>query len=381
MTHQAQAGDYRWPDHLVDAATVRAWISSVLPGQPDVEGPSTVLYTKVWSVSARFAVQGYPVHSVAPAGLNLPLHSPLLVEHTGEVVFKASYTSPFVHGPHVYTLLNAHAAGTIPRLLAWAIEPGSTWELFQPFDTDPVTRVTTVEQLSTVARTLASIQVAVAAAPLVTISLIPRLQLRTLPGLFDEILDDIHTMHLPVWTEDGAAMLREFRLPADILQRLQHFRSSVATWTAELEDGRWPDTVDHVDLSIGNSVLRPDGTGLIYDWDEAIIGSPFFSLNRLLDDARHLDQVDGRWPQHADDGWPGSPGEIAVQHAYVEVLPWGTITERVRALRLAWLLWPVKDAYECKVDQQARGRDRWLSRLTAIIMARALQRWQSGGEY
>jgi aminoglycoside phosphotransferase (APT) family kinase protein len=76
-------------------------------------------------------------------------------------------------------------------------------------------------------------------------------------------------------------------------------------------------SIDHVDLHGGNAVLAPDGGLTLFDWEEATIGMPMFSLGRLLDDARALDAAPGSSRFSAT--------EIAGRDAYLQPLPWGRL--------------------------------------------------------
>lgn len=376
-TISSQADELCWPDHLVDASDVRAWISSVLPGHPAVTGPTKVLHVKEWGVIARFALSTSEAHPSPAFVTNTSLVSTTQTEHGEEVVFKASYISLFAHTPFVYELLGRCCAGSVPRLLAWDAEPGRMWTLFRPFEGVRVREINRLEPLLKVARTMVRIQVAVAAAPASEKTQIARLPVSRIPALFDEILQDIRDTHLHVWNADDGAIAQKFNLPADPLRRLLHFRGHVRAWAAELEKGDWPETIDHTDLYAGNATLQAGGRVLIYDWEEATIGSPFFTLEQLLVNARVLDQEAAPVREQRLNSLGETPSQRAVRHAYLEALPWKTYAERERALELAGYLWPIKDAFICKAFTLALGRDDAFSELTAIVMARALRRWES----
>jgi hypothetical protein len=372
-----QGDDLRWPDHLVDASDVRAWISSVLPEHPDVDGPTRVLHVKTRGVIARFALRMPYAHPVASSLPNTSLVPTPPPERGTDVVFKASYISLYAHTPFVYELLGRCCAGNVPHLLAWDAGPGRMWTLFRPFEGVRVREVNRLEPLLEVARTLARIQVAVAAAPAAAKRRIARLPVSRIPVLFDEILQDIRATHLRVWNADDGALAHKLNFPADPLGRLMSFRRHVAAWAAELEGGAWPDSIDHTDLHTGNACLQADGRVLIYDWAEATIGSPFFSLEQLLDNARALDTEGAPAQAQCVDHLGERSSTMAVRDAYLDALPWKTYSQRERALELAGYLWPIKDASICKSDMLALGQERRFSELTAVDMARALQRWES----
>ena len=165
-------------------------------------------------------------------------------------------------------------------------------------------------------------------------------------------------------------------------------RAHVAAWARELSNGGWPASIDHVDLRTANAQRLEEGRLLVYDWEEATVSCPFFSLDRLLDEARTLDRpesAEGKGDAFAaaanvtvnGTALCGGAHEIAVRRAYLERLPWRSAAERERGLDLALCLAPIKFAQECKVFTHALAWDCQWSTLTAFCVARALQRWGS----
>lgn len=152
------------------------------------------------------------------------------------------------------------------------------------------------------------------------------------------------------------------------MDQLRYYESAVARWSGELERAGWPLSVDHVDLNPTNGVVRADGTLVLYDWGEAIRSVPFFSLDRLLHEAR---EADG---QEALDPPPG-PVETAVRAAYLDALPWGDRAARERGLMLGLALAPIKLAWEADRFAIARGWDGH-ARLVGWYLVRALHRWR-----
>lgn len=369
----SDANGLAWPADLLDASEVRDWIGAVLPGRPVVSGPAEIYREKGWGVTARFTVTA---PKTAPPHPDAPHHKP-----TGGVVFKASALPLFSYSPAVGELLNRHVPAAAPQLLAHDRRHDQTWTLFAPFEGRKLSDPPALGDLRAIARAMAQIQGRVAALPPAETALLPRLPVADLPALFDGILADVRDRHLAAWHADGRATARRFALPADPRAALAGYRARVGAWADELRSGPWPESIDHVDLRAGNAVRLPDGRLLIYDWEEALIGCPFFSLDRLLDDARKLDQdrtADA--PANLVFGGTaltGSPSERAVRRAYLDAVPWGGRAQRERAFDLALGLAPLKFARECKVFTQAQGWDEWGSTLAAFCLSRALQRWRS----
>jgi len=108
-------------------------------------------------------------------------------------------------------------------------------------------------------------------------------------------------------------------------------------------------------------VLKSDGQVLIYDWEEADLGFPLFSLDKLLLAAED--------PERG-----GSPAAaITVRDAYLEALPWKTREEKERAFDLGPLLSPIRYTYADKLFAEALG---WkAAEPVATWVALALRRW------
>ena len=376
----SDANGLAWPADLLDASEVRDWIGVVLPGRPAVGGPVEIYREKGWGVTARFTVAA---PKAAPPRQEAPHQWP-----AGGVVFKASALPLFAHSPAVGEMLNRQVPAATPQQLAHDWRHGQTWTLFAPFGGRGLPEPPALGDLLDLARAMASIQERVAALAPAETALLPRLPVAALPALFDGILADVRGRHLAAWQEDDRATARRFALPADPLAALAGYRARVAAWADELRSGPWPESIDHVDLRAGYAVRLPDGQVLIYDWEEAQISCPFFSLDRLLDDARRFDRgragglsadslADGANLMFGGTALTGSPSERAVRRAYLDAVPWGGRAQRERAFDLALGLAPLKFAHECMVFTQAQGWDEWGSALAAFCLSRALQRWRS----
>ena len=372
-----------WPTDLLDAAAVREWISTALPGQGalhKVAGPVEVYQEKGWGVTARFAV-------APPAGAPQPLSGDDFRWGDG-VVFYACALPIYAYTPDVYRLLMPRVQGHVPELLAWARRGDQLWTLFRRFAGEKIAAVPSLAALEDLARLTARVQVAVSGPSPEERDGIPHLPVGRLPALFDEILADVRDRHLAAWEADGGAVIERFGLPGDPLAALRVYRGRVGAWARELEGGGWPETIDHDDLQGDNAARLPDGRLLLYDWEGAMIGCPFFSLDRLLDDARSLDRPREASPTgdilsyiadptYAGTALAGSPAERAVRDAYLGAIPWGAREGRERAFDLALCLAPIKGAHVAKLHSLALGKEQAFSLLTAVCVARALRRWGS----
>lgn len=378
--------EHEWPARLGDGATVRDWIADVLPGRQQVLGPLATMQAKEWGVTATFIATG------ATAVDTLEMSDALVPPARGqvarapatptEVVFKASWLPLFEAAPAVYAVLSRACPGMVPELLASQNRADAeTWALFHAFAGTPIAtlpRARRAAALAAMAQTLAHIQTAVAGLPAAELAALPRHEVADLPAQFELLMHDLRARMLPYWRgAQGRALARRYALPLDgLLERVEGYRAHVETWTAELVGGAWPTSLDHVDLHADNAVLTPGGAVLIYDWEEANLSLPFFSLDRLLDDARALDAPRGRQAASSYSPTVG-PTERIVRDAYLQALPWQTLAQRERALDAALCLAPIKAAYEGLLFAQALGWPEGMPLVTAWAVDRALVRWET----
>lgn len=339
-----QGSTTTWPVGRLDAAAVREWIAAALPGRPMVTGPVEVYRANDYGVTARFTVE-----SGALAGMDM--------------VLKANFLPMTFTAAAPYRLLSYCCCGDVPELLAEMEEPGRRWMLFRVFDGEPVKAMGSAESLRAMAATMGRIQARVAALPEMEKAHLPRLDVLAIPRLFEQILQDMRDTYMAIWSATSHGTSDVHLIPQDFAERLAGCQSRVSEWAEELKRGGWPDSIDHVDLHANNGVTQPDGHVLIFDWEEAVLGCPFFSIDKLLADA--------------EEAFP--PSHVAeVRQAYLSALPWKTRVERERALDVALCLGPIRYAWEDKLFAEAVG---WpatsVAEVTAWWLMRALGRWKA----
>jgi hypothetical protein len=366
MKADKDSASHAWPEHLLPAEQARAWISGALPGRPPVVGPLMVLQAKEWGAIAAFAaLDAGTLASGARSGR--------------EVILKLTRLPLFAAAPRLAALLHDAAPGAVPEVIAWEQRDTESLTLFPPFEGPTVAEIFALEPLLETGRTLARIQAAVAGMPALATMGLPHEPVIQLPRYFDMVARTVREQQMGHWADKGRAIGRQFVLPPDLLARLEAARPWIAEWAAELAAGPWPETVDHVDLHWENAVVRPNGHVLIFDWEEAVLSLPFFSLDRLLNDARELDLGERQAWSVGPDTPLDTPSELALRDAYLAALPWGTVAERERAFTLAMALAPIKTAYEGIVLGQALRRDADSSFGITWALARAVPRWEALG--
>jgi aminoglycoside phosphotransferase (APT) family kinase protein len=289
-----------WPDEHIALEAASRWVASVCKREVD---PPDILRTKQWGVTARF----------------------------GSVVFKASFTPLFPQVIDVHALLERIVPEGAPRLIASEMVDGQLWTLFEHLQGATAEEVGTIGALEAMARELARVQAAVAKQDLTGI---PVFDVRTMPGILLE--DDLSDQ------------------PAELVQWLRDAQLSLQLDADALAD--IPLSLDHPDVNGSNAIILNDGRAILLDWEEATVGCPLFSLDRLLDDAHTLSAVE------------------TVRNVYLDTLGAGGSEQVERAMRLV----PLKLALENRAYARSLGWPHPHTRLTTRLLELAQRRSTDG---
>jgi hypothetical protein len=325
---------YSWPEELFPADQVRTWLSVELGA--DTEGPIEVLYTKQWGTTALFGCAD-----------------------GSTVVFKGSRHPAAAHGPVVHQFLAEVAPEAVPPVIAARVEADTAWTVFEPLMGEPLEARLSPVGFERLAATLASIQIRASERPIP--APVPRSPLDSLPHTLDRFQNAV-TTHLAGWEAEGSGPNRaSVEHTPELLAGL---RLQVELVAERVAGSRWPDSIDHVDLNVSNAVVE-DGHLVIFDWEEAVVGFPPCSLDRLLDDAREFD------------GWETgfSPTCEAVIEAYAAAVPWGTPDTRRRLIEEGLRLNRIAFAGQALDFWQARGHPFGHPKLMAVCVDRILEAW------
>ena len=129
-----------------------------------------------------------------------------------------------------------------------------------------------------------------------------------------------------------------------------------------------------MDLLPHNAAVQPQGRVLLYNWEQAVLGCPFFSLDVLL--AFALDHAENFIGGLELRGERGTEGAMALRDAYLDALPWKTRAARERAFALALCLSPIRYAWaEGRLASLFGQEEEWAEDMAWWIM-RALYRWE-----
>jgi hypothetical protein len=289
-----------WPNEHITLDAASRWIASACEREVD---PPDILRTKQWGVTARF----------------------------GSVVFKASFTPLFPQVIGVHTLLERIVPEGAPRMIASEMVDGQLWTLFEHLEGATAEEMGTIGALEATARELARVQAAVAKLDLTGL---PVFDVRRVPGaLLEGDLSD-QPVALVQWLRDAQPSLQ---LDADALADI-------------------PLSLDHPDVNGSNAIILNDGRAILLDWEEATVGCPLFSLDRLLDEAHELSSVE------------------TVRDVYLDTLCAGGLEQVERAMRLV----PLKLALENRAFARCLGWPRPHTRLTTRLLELAQRRSTDG---
>jgi aminoglycoside phosphotransferase (APT) family kinase protein len=289
-----------WPNEHIALDAASRWVASACAREVDTP---EILQTKRWGVTARF----------------------------GSVVLKASFTPLFPQVTDVHALLERIVPEGAPRLIASEMVDGQLWTLFEHLQGATAEEVGTPGALEATARELARVQAAVAKLDLTRL---PVFDVRRVPGaLLEDDLSD-QPVELVQWLRDAQPSLQ---LDADALADV-------------------PPSLDHPDVNGSNAIMLDDGRAILLDWEEATVGCPLFSLDRLLDEAHELSAVE------------------TVTGVYLDTLRAGGSEQVERAMRLA----PLKLAHESRAFARALGWPHPHTRLTTRLLELAQRRSTDG---
>ena len=292
-----------WPEDRIPLATAKEWVSSVCGHS--VESPK-VLRIKSWGVTARF----------------------------GSAVLKVAYTPLFPQVVDVHKVLKLIEPKAAPRLIAHVELDGQHLTLFEFLPGSTAEESGTSEALVAVAGELARVQTAAS-----------KLDLSGLPAF---PVEDIVNLLL----EDDLS-----DLPTELVQWLRKTEDAFRLDARALAE--FPVSLDHPDVNASNAIVQPDGNVILLDWEEVTVGCSYFSLDRLLDEAREQSAVD------------------AVCEAYLKNLPWGTREGLERAMRLV----PLKLAWENRTYARKLGWPHPHTTVTTALLKLARHRSTEGFEH
>jgi len=250
------------------------------------------------------------------------------------VVLKVAYTPLFPQVVGVHKVLDLIEPKAAPSLIAHDELDGQHLTLFEFLPGVTAEESGTSEALVAVASELARVQTAASKLDLSGLPVLPVEEIVNL--LLEDDLSD---------------------LPIELVQWLNKAESALRLDARALAE--FPLSLDHPDVNASNAMVQQDGTIILLDWEEATVGCPFFSLDRLLGEAREQSAVN------------------PVCEAYLENLPWGNREGLERAMRLV----PLKLAWENRTYARKLGWPHPHTTVTTALLKLVRKRSTDGFEH
>jgi hypothetical protein len=221
-----------WPEASLPAEAASAWVAS-MAGQAATN--PEVLQVKRWGVTARF----------------------------GSVILKVSFVPLFPQVASVHSALRHAMPEAAPTLLACEMRDGKLWTLFEHVAGPTVEQLGTANALVATARKLGEVQARVKQSDCAGIAQFD------LKLIAKRLLEDVKDQ------------------PAELVEWLRRFQPQAEHLANEL--ATVPYSLDHPDVNSSNAIVADsNGQIVLLDWEEATVGCPLLSMDRLLGDAEEL---------------------------------------------------------------------------------------------
>ncbi|MFC7062576.1 phosphotransferase [Halobacillus seohaensis] len=350
-----------WLNDRVKLEDVREWIQSSVVNVKDVAGPKEIFRANDWGITARFRL--------------------FYEQGKEDIVCKIGFLPIFKSSPVIYKLLSESCPDNVPELLDWKYDKEQTWMLFTMFKGELVRDTKTMDSIVNTAKALAEIQVSVSEEIKTKEFDIPTIGIEKIPDLYRSILNDIKDKYIAVWKRESVSLSEQFNLPLEEVKELtdlpliESYLPLIEEWSEGLSYREYPNSIYHIDLHTNNAISQFDGNILIFDWEEATISHPFFSLEKLLGDARQFDEV-GSTRIKSTTGLSYTPSELVIREAYLKEIPWYTFDERQRDFDIARCLAPIQYIYLSTYFLNQSGWVKEAPSLIAFDMLKTLKRWK-----
>lgn len=314
------------------------WIKSLWEEPVEAVELLKVYRSNDWGVTARFVVR-------------------FGEEISKEVLCKIGFLPIFKTSPDIYNLLKQIDNKKVPYLIHGEFRDEKVWMLFEPFEGKAISEGDKLNSLKEIAAAMAETQLEAGKLLKEGASTIPVIEPVEIVGLFDTIMGK----YLNQWKSEGETISKDIEIDLDYyreifnIKNVNWLRGKIKDYSEELYEKHIPYSIDHLDLHSGNAARLSNNEIIIYDWEEAVVSCPFFSTDKLLDEARELDKGE---KIASDVMW--SQSQLAVIDSYIDELPWLESSDMRRAFDIAMCIAPIKYAYQSTffIDQvgwQAMG--------------------------
>jgi thiamine kinase-like enzyme len=289
-----------WNDEKVSKDEVRVWVKSVTSAT-NIRGPEEIFRSNDWGITAKFYAD------------------------EKEVVCKIGFLPIFHTSPIIYQLLNGLSIENVPALITAEKKGQQTWMLFETFHGTALKDNLSLHRIKETAKTIASIQNEVAKHLNNSSDYsIPKIEVCELQKVCFDFLNLLEENYAPIWNTETSKIAKNFQISEENIEMLGKCETYVAMKESvnlicdKLSEKSIPLSLFHLDLHTGNVVTLQNGNQLIYDWEEAIITLPFFTLNKLLPEAANFEDEENNGNSQHLINWTSS--ESAVIATYLKEL-------------------------------------------------------------
>lgn len=346
--------EFKWNDRirLEDA---KDWIAVSVPDSGEVEGPITIFRSNDWGITALFHVH--------------------IGKSVREAVCKIAFLPVFQSSPAIYTALSRLNSGSAPTYINGKVEDGLTWLLFEKFSGHLIRKEANLEARIDVAREMADIQKRFAS--IANNQPIPYYSFRHLAVQLPVFIEHARKVYRPQWIAQQDKLIQNNPYGKEELMaicndcNLDRMASVMAELCGQLDRFSLPYSIDHLDLHSNNAVRNEDGTVIIFDFEEAVISCPLFSLEKLLDEAAEFTS------NYSEDlykiGW--SAAQLQLRDVYLQTLNPNMRKERlVIMFDLVAAVAPIKYAYQSSFFVEQVGWQHMEAELMAESFVKAYNR-------
>ncbi|QHE51644.1 hypothetical protein [Pontibacillus sp. HMF3514] len=255
--------ELKWNEEKVSLTDVRAWIEKATNSH-HVKGPTKIFRSNDWGITAMF--QG-----------------------DQDYVCKIAFLPLFQTSPSIYTFLNSLESPHLPHVIKAENFNGQTWLLFTPFEGEVDSKTDSIDDIVQIARTLALIQ---NQATHKDYKDIPVYSVADVESECLDFISHVKERYQEDYKQNSQLISKNLSVEQTELELLAleetytYLRKEIKKACSSLAQYPIPLSLYHLDLHIGNAAKLDNGEMLIFDWEEAVITIPFFSINKLLQNAK-----------------------------------------------------------------------------------------------
>ncbi|WP_226577450.1 phosphotransferase [Halobacillus litoralis] len=259
-----------WKEDLVKAKEAKQWLSSNIPGVTSVEGPVQVFRSNDWGMTALF--------KVVKAG------------ETKEVVLKVGFLPLFKTSPSIYEALESLHSKHVLSYIKGEVKGSQTWLLFEKFEGKQVRELNNPDLIYEMAGTMARLQSEFEKLDEPLKKGIPVYDYQELKHTLKTYIIKAMNEFAPVWKSDSLQLHKQFHLSLEDLEEISnpnHLMKMIELTQEicdELSIMDAPLSIYHIDFHTNNAVVTKEQEIMLYDFEEAVISNPFFSLDKLLNE-------------------------------------------------------------------------------------------------